>query len=138
VSCSFLTITRDVYYCCRRGEDGNGGGDPKGKNTNTAPDPKKMSTFERGMLCYMQGITADAIARGEGPPCNGLYAPPDMHHYLRRNTADAIARGEEPPYGCLYASGGLYSPLANPSVANPPTKKGTKKDKPSSSQHKDR
>jgi hypothetical protein len=27
----FLTIIRDVYCCCRRGEDGNGGGDPKGK-----------------------------------------------------------------------------------------------------------
>jgi hypothetical protein len=35
------------------GEDGNGGGDPKGKNTNTTPDPKKMSTLERGMLRYM-------------------------------------------------------------------------------------
>jgi hypothetical protein len=46
-----------------------------------------------------------------------------MHHYLRRNTADAIARGEEPPYGGLYAPGGLYSPSANPSVTNPPTKK---------------
>jgi hypothetical protein len=35
------------------GEDGNGGGEPKGKNTNTTPDPKKMSTLERGMLRYM-------------------------------------------------------------------------------------
>jgi hypothetical protein len=96
-----------------------------------------MSTFERGMLRYMQGVTADAITRGEDPPCNGLYAPPDMHHYLRRNTADAIARGEEPPYGGLYAPGGLYGPSANPFVANPPTKKGTNKDKPSSSHHKD-
>jgi hypothetical protein len=49
------------------GQDGNGGGDPKGKNTNTTPGPKKMSTFERGMLRYMQGKTADAIARGEDP-----------------------------------------------------------------------
>jgi hypothetical protein len=63
----FLTITRDVYCCCRRGEDGNGGGDPKGENTNTTPDPKKMTAFERGMLCYLQGKTADAIARGEDP-----------------------------------------------------------------------
>jgi hypothetical protein len=62
----FSTITRDVYCCCRRG-DGDGGGDPKGKNTNTTPDPKKMSTFERGMLRYMQGKTADAIAIGEDP-----------------------------------------------------------------------
>jgi hypothetical protein len=49
------------------GDDGNGGGDPKGKNTNTAPDPKKMTTFERGMLRYLQGKTADAIAKGENP-----------------------------------------------------------------------
>jgi hypothetical protein len=42
----FKTITGDVYCCCQRGEDGNGGGDPKGKNTNTTPDPKKMSTLE--------------------------------------------------------------------------------------------
>jgi hypothetical protein len=60
-----------------------------------------------------------------------------MHHYFRRNTADAISRGEEPPYGGLYAPGGLYGPAANPSVPNPPTKKVTKKDKPSSSHHKD-
>jgi hypothetical protein len=34
-----------------------------------------MTTFERGMLHYLQGKTADAIARGEDPPWNGLYAP---------------------------------------------------------------
>jgi hypothetical protein len=51
----FKTITRDIYCCCRRGKDGSGGGDPKGKNTNTTRDPKKMSTLERGMLRYMQG-----------------------------------------------------------------------------------
>jgi hypothetical protein len=73
------------------GEDGNGGGDPKGKNTNTTTDPKKMSLLERDMLRYMQGKTANAIAREE-PPCNGLYAPKNMHHYLQRKTADAIAR----------------------------------------------
>jgi hypothetical protein len=68
----------------RGGEDGNGGGDPKGKNTNVAPNPKKMSTLERGMLRYMQGKTVDAIARGHEPPLDALYAPPDMHHYLQR------------------------------------------------------
>jgi hypothetical protein len=46
-----------------------------------------------------------------------------MHHYLQRKTAYAIARGEEPPYGSLYAPGGLYAPLADPCVANPPPKK---------------
>jgi hypothetical protein len=50
------------------GGDGNGGGDLKGKTTNTTPDLKKMSTLERGMLRYMQGKTAYAIARGEEPP----------------------------------------------------------------------
>jgi hypothetical protein len=45
----------------------------------------------------------------------------------QRKTADAIARGEDPPWNGLYA----------PFVPNPPTKKGTKKDKPSSSYHKD-
>jgi hypothetical protein len=70
----FLTITRDLYCCSRRGEDGNGGGDPKGKNTNTAPDPKQMTTFERGMLRYLQGKTTDVISRGEEPPYGGLYA----------------------------------------------------------------
>jgi hypothetical protein len=92
---------------------------------------------ERGMLQYMQGKTADAIARGEESPWNGLYAPIDMHHYLQRKIADAIARGEKPPYGGLYAPGGLYCPSANPCVANPPTKEATKKDKPSSSNSKD-
>jgi hypothetical protein len=53
-----------------------------------------------------------------------------MHHYLQRRTADVIARGEEPPYG------GLYAPPADPCVANPPTKKSIKKDKPSSSHRK--
>jgi hypothetical protein len=47
------------------GEDGNG--DPKGKNTNTAPDPRKMTTFERAMLHYLQGKTVDVIAGGEDP-----------------------------------------------------------------------
>jgi hypothetical protein len=73
----------------------------------------------------MQGKTADVIARGEEPPWDAFYAPPDMHNYLQRKTANAIARGEEPPYG------GLYAPPADPCVANPPAKKGTKKDKPS-------
>jgi hypothetical protein len=50
------------------GEDGNGGGHPKGKNTNAVPDLKKMSTLERAMLRYMQGKTAYAIARGQEPP----------------------------------------------------------------------
>jgi hypothetical protein len=94
-------------------EDGNGGGDPKGKNKNTTHDPKKMSTLERSMLRYMQGKTADVIARGEKPPCNDLYAPIDMHHYLQRKTADAIARGEKPSYGGLYAPGGLYGPSSS-------------------------
>jgi hypothetical protein len=65
------------------------------------------------MLRYMQGKTADAIARGEEPPCNGLYAPIDMHHYLQRKTVDAIARGEKPPYGGLYAPSGLYGPSSS-------------------------
>jgi hypothetical protein len=37
----------------------------------------------------------------------------------------------------FYAPGGLYGPAASPSVPNPPNKKATKKDKPSSSHHKD-
>jgi hypothetical protein len=67
-----------------------------------------MSTLERGMLRYMQGKTADAIARGDEPPWDDLYAPPDTYPYLQRKTAYAIAKGEEPPYGGLYAPGGLY------------------------------
>jgi hypothetical protein len=96
-----------------------------------------MSTFEKGMLRYMQGKTAYAIARGEEPTCDGLYAPIDMHHYLQRKTVVAIERGEKPHYGGLYAPGGLYGPSTNLCVANPPTKKATKKDKPSSSNRKD-
>jgi hypothetical protein len=106
--------------------DGNGGGDLKGK-TQIHYLIQKMTTFERGMLRYQQGKNAYAIARGEDPPWNGLYAPPDMHHYLRRNTVDAISRGEEPLYGGLYAPGGLYGPAANLSVPNPPTKKVPRK-----------
>jgi hypothetical protein len=85
------------------GQDGNGGGDLKEKNTNAAPDPKKMSTFERGMLHHLQGVTVDAIVIGDDPPWDALYAPPDMHHYLQRRTADAILKGEELHYGGLYA-----------------------------------
>jgi hypothetical protein len=65
----------------------------------------------------MQGKIAYVIARGEEPPWDALYAPPDMHHYLQRRTADAIARGEEPHYGGLYVAGGLYAPPADPCVA---------------------
>jgi hypothetical protein len=61
----------------------------------------------------MQGKTADAIARGEEPPCNGIYAPIYMHHYLQRKTVDAIARGEKPPYVGLYALSGLYGPSSS-------------------------
>jgi hypothetical protein len=124
------------------GEDGNGGGNRdslhhRGEITfETLPDPKKMSTLERGMLCHLQGTTTDAIARGEEPPWNGIYTPKDMHHYLQRKTADAIARGEEPPYGSLYAPSGPYAPPADPSVANPPTTKPTKEAKPSSPRHR--
>jgi hypothetical protein len=46
----FKIITRDVYCCCWRGENGNSGGDQNGKNTNTTPDPKKMSTLEE--VCF--------------------------------------------------------------------------------------
>jgi hypothetical protein len=128
-----------VSAAARGGEDGNGGGNrdsPHHRGTSTfetPPDPKKMSTFERGILRYMQGVTADAIARGEEPPWDALYAPPDMHHYLQRRTADAIARGEEPPYSGLYAPGDRYAPPADPCVANPPNTKPTKEAKPSSS-----
>jgi hypothetical protein len=95
-----------------------------------------MSTLERVMLRHLQGITADAIARGEEPPWNGIYAPKDMHHYLQQKTVNAIARGEEPPYGGLYAPGGPYAPPADPCVANPPTTKPTKEAKPSSSRRR--
>jgi hypothetical protein len=85
------------------GEDGNGGGDHdsshyKRKNTNASPDPKKMSMLGRGMLRYLQGKIAGAIAREEEPPWDALYAPPDIHHYLQGKTADVIAKGEEPPW----------------------------------------
>jgi hypothetical protein len=53
-----------------------------------------------------------------------------MHHYLQRKTTDAITRGEKPPYGDFYALGGLYAPPTDSCVANPPAKKGTRKDKP--------
>jgi hypothetical protein len=56
-------------------------------NTNAAPDPKKMNTFERGMLGHLQGVTADAIARGEEPRWDALYAPPDMHQLFVLGTA---------------------------------------------------
>jgi hypothetical protein len=104
-----------------------------GNTFKTPPDSKKMSTLERGILRHLQGKTADAIARGEEPPWNGIYAPKEMHHYLQQETVDAIARGEEPPYGGLYAPGGPYAPPADPCVANPPTTKLTKEAKPSSS-----
>jgi hypothetical protein len=41
----------------------------------------------------MEGKTADAIARGEEPPWDGIYAPEETHHYLQRKIPDAIARG---------------------------------------------
>jgi hypothetical protein len=82
-----------------------------------------MSTFESGMLHHLQGVPADAIARGEESPWDALYAPPDMHHCLQRRTTVAIVRGDKHPYG------GLYAPPADPCVANPPDKKATKKDK---------
>jgi hypothetical protein len=75
------------------------------------------------LLRYIQGKTADAIARGEEPPWDALYTPPDMHNCLQRKTPDAIARGEKPPWGGRYAPGGLYAPPADPCIANPPTKK---------------
>jgi hypothetical protein len=40
----------------------------------------------------MEGKSADAIARGEEPPWDGIYAPKEMNHYLQRKTVDAIAR----------------------------------------------
>jgi hypothetical protein len=125
-----------VSAAAEGGEDGNGGGNRdsshhKGKNTfETPPDPKKMSTFKRGMLRHLQGITADVISRGEEPPWNGIYAPKEMHHYLQRKTADAIARGEDSPYG------GLYATPPDPSVANPPTTKPSKEAKPSPSRRR--
>jgi hypothetical protein len=71
------------------GEDDNGGGDRdsshyKGENTNATSDSKKMSSLGRGMLRYLQGKTADAIARGAEPCWDAFYAPPDMHHYLKK------------------------------------------------------
>jgi hypothetical protein len=101
-----------------------------------ALDLKKLSELEIGMLRYMQGKTADAIARREEPPWDAFYAPLDMLHYLQRKTTYAIARGEEHLYGGLYAPCGLYAPPADPCVANPPAEKGTRKHKPSSSHRK--
>ena len=62
--------------------DGGGGGDRRsshsnGKTTIAPPDkPKKMSTWERAMLRYLQGKHIDAVAAGQEPPFCGLYAPP--------------------------------------------------------------
>jgi hypothetical protein len=116
--------------------DGNGGGDRdsshyKVKNTNASCDTKKMSMLGRDVFRYLQGKTADVIANGEEPPWDALYAPRDMHHYLQGKTTYVIARGDEPPWGDLYA------PPVDLCVANPPTRKATKKAKPSSSHRKD-
>nr|TKW01387.1 hypothetical protein SEVIR_8G176800v2 [Setaria viridis] len=40
--------------------------------------PKKMSTWERAMLCYLERCHEDAIAVGEEPPFGGRYAPPPV------------------------------------------------------------
>jgi hypothetical protein len=50
----------------------------------------------------LQKETADAIAKGEEPPWDALYAPPDMHHYLQGKTVDVIARGEKPPWDMVF------------------------------------
>ena len=61
------------------GGSGEGGENPpgKGKITVGPPDkPKKMSTWQRAMLRYLQGKHEDAVAAGEEPPFGGRYAPP--------------------------------------------------------------
>ena len=62
------------------GDDGSGdrrSSHNKGKTKVGAPDkPKKMSTLERAMLHYLQGVHVDAVAAGEEPPFGGRYAPP--------------------------------------------------------------
>jgi hypothetical protein len=65
---------------------------------------RKKSTFERGVLRYLEGVTTDVIARGEEPSWDGLYTPKEMHHYLQQKIVDAIARGEEPRWSLCYTT----------------------------------
>ena len=62
------------------GDDGSGdrrSSHSKGKTKVGPPDkPKKMSTWERAMLHYLQGTHVDAVAAREKHPFGGRYAPP--------------------------------------------------------------
>ena len=89
-----------------RGDRGSSHG--KGKITNAPPDkPKKMSTWERAMLRFLQAKHVQDVAAGLEPPFGGLYAPP-----------------ADPSVG---------DPLRT--TTNPQS--ASKKAKPSSSRHKD-
>ena len=54
---------------------------PRGKGkTIVGPHdkPKKMSTWERAMLHFLERYHEDAVAAGQEPPFGGRYAPPPV------------------------------------------------------------
>ena len=66
------------------GGSGDGGGDRrssrcKGKIIVGPHDkPKKMSTWERAMLRYLERCHEDAVVAGQKSPFGGRYAPPPV------------------------------------------------------------
>ena len=83
------------------GDDGSGDrpSPGTGKTKVGPPDmPKKMSTWDRVMLRYLQGKHVDAIAAGEEPPFGGRYAPPPAP-----SVADPPAPGSNSQRGFMKA-----------------------------------
>ena len=70
-----------IEIASNAGGSGDGGGDRrfscgKGKTIVDPHDkPKKMSTWERAMLCYLQRYHEDVVTVGQKPPFDGRYAP---------------------------------------------------------------
>ena len=61
------------------GDDGSGDHPSPGMGKTKVGPPdklKKMSTWERATLRYLQGKHVDAVVAGEEPPFGGRYAPP--------------------------------------------------------------
>nr|TKW32161.1 hypothetical protein SEVIR_2G152100v2 [Setaria viridis] len=97
------------------GGSGDGGSDRrssrgKGK-TIIGPDDKlkKMSTWEKAMLCFLQRRHENAVAAGLKPPFGGRYAPPSVPG-VSRPLSTTVARGTNKPQD----EAGLAEPSSSP------------------------
>ena len=91
------------------GSEDDGSGDRPSSGTGKTKvgppnKPKKMSTWERVMLRYLQGKHIDVVTAWEEPPFGGRYAPPPAPSFADPPApSNTVLGGSNPQRGSMKA-----------------------------------